>query len=268
MSAAARLPAAELSRLRVRDAGTNADHTAAVALVRQTGHIAMKALEEGATTLEMEKQIEEVLERLWTLRERDVMAPPGLAGETFDFEPAPAISEALRRGWLAVVHDGLELTPAGDKRAAGIIRRHRLAERLLFDVIHLDTDTMEAGACELEHSHILSEEATDRVCAFLGHPPTCPHGRPIPRGRCCEKFSQEVIPLVGPLSESTIGAAYRVVFIASRSHRRMDRLAAFGVVPGAALRLHQRLPTFMIQVGGTDIALEQEVAADIFVVPS
>jgi DtxR family Mn-dependent transcriptional regulator len=227
----------------------------------------MKPLDAGATALETEKHVEEVLERLWTLREQGVPARTDLTGESFDFEPAAATSEARRRGWLAVGRNGLELTPAGEQRAAGIIRRHRLAERLLFDVIHLDTEAMEAGACELEHSHILSEEATDRVCAFLGHPPTCPHDRPIPRGRCCEKFSQEVRPLVGPLSESAIGGAYRVVFIASRSHRRMDRLAAFGVVPGAVLRLHQRLPTFMIQVGGTDIALEQEVAADIFVVP-
>ncbi|MFN8624817.1 MAG: metal-dependent transcriptional regulator [Candidatus Binatia bacterium] len=214
-----------------------------------------------------EEQIEEVLECLWTVREQSATAPADLSGNSFQFDPAAAIAEARRRNWIATGRDGLSLTADGERRAAGIIRRHRLAERLLFDVIHLDRETMEAGACELEHSHILSEEATDRVCAFLGHPPTCPHDRPIPRGRCCEKFSHEVRALVTPLSQSPIGQGYRVVFIASRSHRRLDRLAAFGVVPGATLRLHQRLPTFMIQVGGTDIALEGEVAADIFVVP-
>ena len=227
----------------------------------------MKPVDGGSRALETGKHLEEVLEHLWTLREQAAAAPADLAGEVLDFEPAAAIAEGCRRAWLAVGRNGLELTPAGEQLAAGIIRRHRLAERLLFDVIHLDSESMEAGACELEHSHILSEEATDRVCAFLGHPPTCPHGRPIPRGRCCERFSQEVQPLVTALSQGAIGGSYRVVFIASRSHRRMDRLAAFGVVPGALLRLHQRLPTFMIQVGGTDIALEQDVAADIFVVP-
>ena len=58
------------------------------------------------------------------------------------------------------------------------------------------------------------------------------------------------------------------MFLASRLHRRLDRLCALGVVPGARLRLHQRLPAFIVQLGGTDIALEPEVAADIFVVPS
>jgi DtxR family Mn-dependent transcriptional regulator len=217
--------------------------------------------------MHVDQQIEEILERLWTSREQGTAPPTDLDGEEFDFDPHAALAEAVRRSLVVPRHNRLELTPAGDGRAAGVIRRHRLAERLLLDVIQVDSAAMEAGACELEHSHILSEEATDRVCAFLGHPPTCPHDRPIPRGPCCERFTHEVRPLVTPLSEGRIGADYRIVFIASRSHRRLDRLCALGVVPGAQLRLHQRLPAFIIQVGGTDIALEPEIAADIFVMP-
>jgi len=213
------------------------------------------------------QQIEELLERLWTARERGTRLRARLEGEAFDFDPAMALAEAERRGWIAVAADRLDLTPAGEDRAAGVIRRHRLAERLLCDVIQVDEIAMEAGACELEHSHILSEEATDRVCAFLGHPPTCPHDRPIPRGRCCEKFAREVRPLVTPLSDGSIGANYRIVFIASRSHRRLDRLCALGIVPSAVLHLHQRSPALILRVGGTDIAIEPEIAADIFVVP-
>jgi DtxR family Mn-dependent transcriptional regulator len=219
------------------------------------------------TPAHSDQPIEEVLERLWTLREQGVAARADLAGQTFDFDPIPVLSEAQRRGWVACSGEHLQLTPAGEQRAAGVIRRHRLAERLLHDVIRVDSAAMEAGACELEHFHILSQEATDRVCAFLGHPPTCPHDRPIPRGECCARFTREVRALVTPLTEGSIGGVYRIVFIASRSHVRLDRLCALGVVPGASLRLHQRLPAFMIQVGGTDIALEPEIAADIFVVP-
>jgi DtxR family Mn-dependent transcriptional regulator len=217
--------------------------------------------------MQTDQHIEELLERLWTLREQGAAARADLSGEAFDFDPTEAVTQGRRRGWVATSDGRLELTRAGDERAAGVIRRHRLAERLFFDVIQVDTAAMEAGACELEHSHILSEEATDRVCAFLGHPPTCPHDRPIPRGGCCEKFTNEVRPLVTPLGQGSIGGDYRIVFIASRSHRRLDRLCALGVVPGAQLRLHQRLPAFIVRVGGTDIALEPEIAADIFVVP-
>ncbi len=214
-----------------------------------------------------EQEIEEILERLWIGRERQNPVPANLAGQHLDFEPQAAVTEAAYRGWVVEREATLELTDDGAAKAAGVMRRHRLAERLLFDVIQVDSNAMEAGACELEHAHILSEEATDRVCAFLGHPPTCPHDRPIPRGRCCEKFTQEVRPLVSPLTEAHIGAVCRIVFIASRSHRRLDRLCALGVAPGAILRLHQRVPAYVVQVGGTDIALEAEIAADIFVLP-
>ena len=217
--------------------------------------------------MRIDAQIEELLERLWTQREQAVAVVPDLCGETFDFDAQVALDEAVRRGWVRTVAGELALTEDGEQRAAGVIRRHRLAERLLLDVVQLDNAAMEAGACQLEHSHILSEEATDRVCAFLGHPPTCPHDRPIPRGRCCEKFTQDVRPLVTPLSDGTIGADYRIVFIASRSHRRIDRLCALGVIPGAELHLHQRAPAFIVQVGSTDIALEPEIAADIYVLP-
>lgn len=210
---------------------------------------------------------EEVLERLWTTRERGVEPRADLGGEAADFDVPAAVEAARQRGWVRTTGGRIDLTPAGEQRATGVIRRHRLAERLLADVIHVDGEAMEAGACELEHFHILSEEATDRVCAFLGHPPTCPHERPIPRGRCCERFSAEVRPLVTPLSECPIGADYRIVFLASSLHRRLDRLCALGVVPGGKLHLHQRSPAFIVRVGETDIAVEPEIAADIFVLP-
>ncbi|HVN84581.1 MAG TPA: metal-dependent transcriptional regulator [Candidatus Binatia bacterium] len=216
----------------------------------------------------LEPQIEEVLERLWVARERGGSTSAGSAAASLDFDPSAALAEAQRRGWISRHNGAVDLTAAGESRAAAVMRRHRLAERLLCDVIQVDTDSMEAAACELEHSHILSEEATDRVCAFLGHPPVCPHNRPIPRGRCCDTLTRDVRPLVTPLSECAIGADFRIVFVASRSHRRLDRLAAFGVIPGARVHLHQRQPTFMIRIGGTDIAIEAGIAADVFVVPA
>jgi Mn-dependent DtxR family transcriptional regulator len=78
----------------------------------------------------------------------------------------------------------VELTARGRQRAADIIRRHRLAERLFTDSLALDSETeIEQQACKFEH--ILSPEATDKICTFLGHPKTCPHGAPIPPGQCC-----------------------------------------------------------------------------------
>src|SRR4030081_903165 len=78
----------------------------------------------------------------------------------------------------------VELTPRGHNRAADIIRRHRLAERLFTDSLAMDSETeIEQQACKFEH--ILSPEATDKICTFLNHPLPCPHGAPIPPGPCC-----------------------------------------------------------------------------------
>ena len=73
---------------------------------------------------------------------------------------------------------------ARPQTAGSIIRRHRLAERLFTDSLAMDSETeIEQQACKFEH--ILSPGATDKICSFLGHPKTCPHGAPIPPGPCC-----------------------------------------------------------------------------------
>ena len=88
---------------------------------------------------------------------------------------------------VEILADGFRLvdfTDRGRQRAADIIRRHRLAERLFTETLKIQNEAeIEQQACKFEH--ILSPEATDKICTFLGHPRTCPHGAPIPRGVCC-----------------------------------------------------------------------------------
>ncbi|PYX68594.1 MAG: hypothetical protein DMG78_24505 [Acidobacteria bacterium] len=128
-----------------------------------------------------EEQLDEVLEELWVLAENGEIA------EAHDHKPfVNPCHEALKP--VAVSSgDGtliVELTPRGRERAGSIIRRHRLAERLFTDSLAMDSETeIEQQACKFEH--ILSPEATDKICTFLGHPRTCPHGAPIPPGPCC-----------------------------------------------------------------------------------
>ena len=77
------------------------------------------------------------------------------------------------------------LTRRGRQRAADIIRRHRLAERLFTDSLALDSETeIEQQACKFEH--ILSPEATDKICTFLGHPEDLPAWGADTAGQCCD----------------------------------------------------------------------------------
>jgi DtxR family Mn-dependent transcriptional regulator len=156
----------------------------------------------------------------------------------------------------------LRLTAEGEQRARGVVRRHRLAERLLKDLLDLGEGAIESQACEFEH--ILSPEATDSVCTLLGHPPTCPHGEAIPAGPCCSATARTLRPVVTGLPHFEMGATGRIVFIAPKFHDRMDRLAALGVIPGSTVRLHQRSPSYVIELGETTIALDPEIAGEIY----
>jgi DtxR family transcriptional regulator, Mn-dependent transcriptional regulator len=86
---------------------------------------------------------------------------------------------------LVLLQNGtVNFTEAGSRRARDVVRRHRLAERLFKDTFRIDDHEAHSQACKFEH--IISPELDQRICSFLGHPKTCPHGNPIPPGECCE----------------------------------------------------------------------------------
>jgi DtxR family Mn-dependent transcriptional regulator len=211
--------------------------------------------------------VEELLETVFTEREEGKDAVEGVLARAASSHAGALGRDALREltelGLLRVEGERVALTATGEQRAQAVVRRHRLTERLFRDVLQLSDDATESQACELEH--ILSPEATDSVCTLLGHPPTCPHGKAIPPGPCCGAAQKTLRPLVTGLPSFDLGTPARIVFIAPRFHDRMDRLAALGVIPGSEIRLHQRAPSYVIEVGETTIALDPEIAREIYV---
>jgi len=111
-------------------------------------------------------------------------------------------------------------------------------------------------------------ERVESVCTFLGHPPACPHGRPIPRGECCDRIRTEIRPLVMRLTEAALGATVRIVFITPRSKKRLEKLSALGIVPGSRVRLLQRNPSFVLEIGQTTVAVDRDITDEIYVKPT
>jgi len=99
-------------------------------------------------------------------------------------EPARRVLSRMSDLHLVEMQNGeVQLTPVGSQRARDVVRRHRLAERLFKDTFSIDESEAHTQACKFEH--IISPELDQRICTFLGHPKTCPHGNPIPPGECC-----------------------------------------------------------------------------------
>ena len=213
-----------------------------------------------------ERVVDEVLEFIWSQRElgnrsiRQLIRIDEVARANADMT---TLEEMEKTGLVTLEGDTVYLTPMGEKLAQAVIRRHRLAERLLTEVLAVDEQSIEKEACTFEHT--LSPEVTDSICTLLGHPPTCPHGLPIPQGECCRKTGDEMKPLVQPLDRLGPGEMGRIIFIVSGIHTRLDKLSALGIVPGSTIRVHQKRPAYVIQIGETTLALDPEIIREIYV---
>ncbi|MBA2530373.1 MAG: metal-dependent transcriptional regulator [Euzebyales bacterium] len=122
------------------------------------------------------------LRTVWELEEEGIIPIRARLVERLGLS-APAVSETVARldqeGLVHVAPDRtLELSEHGRQLAIGVMRKHRLAERLLTDVIGLPWEEVHNEACRWEH--VISDAVEERLVALLGSPATCPHGNPIP----------------------------------------------------------------------------------------
>jgi energy-coupling factor transporter ATP-binding protein EcfA2 len=139
-----------------------------------------------------EIRFDHLLEQIWICGEKGTTAQverlraTGPAGHlpVVPEEPAARVLSRMSDMNLVELQNGeAKLTTVGSQRARDIVRRHRLAERLFKDTFEIEESEVQTQACKFEH--IISPELDERICSFLGHPKTCPHGNPIPPGDCC-----------------------------------------------------------------------------------
>jgi len=209
------------------------------------------------------KALDEYMEALWYLTEENDLSLErlrNLVDVTFNDE---IIGHLTSEQLIQVQGKKIELTPNGYEQAKQIVRCHRLAERLLADVLGMPLKEMEQGACEFEH--ILAPEIVDSICTLLGHPSECPHGLKIPEGKCCSQARETLTSAIVPLSKVQVGDQVKVCYINTKSDSRIHKLCHFGIIPGAHIKVHQKSPSFVVQHENTQIAIEQDIADEIFV---
>ncbi len=210
------------------------------------------------------RKVEEILESVWEAKEQGWEAGAEAVVTNAHGGASPAdLERAVEGGLLERSGAVVCFTDRGEAEARVIVRRHRLAERLLCDVLQVEDNVVESSACEFEH--FLAPEVTDSICTLLGHPTVCPHQHPIPPGTCCGRSAEDVGPVVRRLANVAVGERVKILFIASDLEKRLERLGSLGVIPGSMIRLTQRRPSFILEVDQTSLAVEREVAEGIYV---
>jgi DtxR family transcriptional regulator, iron-dependent repressor len=208
--------------------------------------------------------LEEYLEAIHELGEEGIVVIQARLAERLGHS-APAVSEMIRRirdeGYIELRGRSLLLTDKGRSVAESVVRKHRLAERLLTDIIGLPWDKahLEAGRWE----HVISDDVESRLVELLGHPTTCPHGNPIPGsgGVLAEAFM---------LSDSHQGDHVRLERVTEMIEIDQDSLSYLsdnGFIPGTEAIVTSRAPdgTLILDLGRRTIALGPTLAQQLFV---
>ncbi len=210
---------------------------------------------------------DEILERIWTqlagdAREVDLAHPLDLVElGTSRYD----LRELIDAGLLeeALGGNGVTLTEAGLDAAKDIVRRHRLAERLLADVLDVRGALLNESACQFEH--LLHSDIEQKVCLLLGHPRSCPHGRPIPPGPCCREGRAVGEGIVSSLVDMHPGERGTIAYLHTGRHDILRKLMALGLLPGAPVELIRTFPSYVFRLGETEYAVDRDIAAAVYV---
>ena len=222
----------------------------------------------GHSPQEYHPPVEEYLETMLGLDEEGVPVIQARIAERLG-RAAPSVSEMLDRltddGYVTREGRRLSLTESGRSLAEKVVRKHRLAERLLVDVIGLEWHKVhrEAGRWE----HVISDDVEARLIELLGDPATCPHGNPIPG-------SHSPAPAVEtrPLADVGEGETVRLVRISEEVEMNLGSLELLdqgGFIPGAVARVGGRDLEGTLEVtvdGGTEsIRVSRDLSSRLFV---
>ena len=207
-------------------------------------------------------RIEEYLESIYKLQQEQHPVSTSRLAEHLKLA-APSVSEMVKKlaqkGLISHTERGVCLTGEGSSIAKKVIRRHRLSERLLTDILGFKWDQVHDEACRLEHA--ISPEMEDRISESLGNPKTCPHGHPIPDRE--GNLKKVKVKLLSELKARDKGI---IVSVFEEDPKMLQYLATLGLMPDVCVKVDEVAPfggPLIVCVAGSRYALGREVASKI-----
>jgi len=210
-------------------------------------------------------EAEEYVEAIYRLQKRSDVAKTTELAEELHVVPGSITNtiEHLEKHGL-VKHEpykGVKLTAKGEKLALDVLRRHRLAERLLTDVLNVEWSDVHESACKLEHA--LTKNVTALLEKRLGNPKFCPHGNPIPteHGEIEEEKCY-------PLTEIDLKTACTVAKITDGKRGKLLTLDSKGIKPDVPIRVIEKKPSHIVLcVAERECTLSCRDASSVWVKP-
>lgn len=212
--------------------------------------------------MKLSDRAEEILEALWIAVEEQKQPYAEMDAIRVPTDD-PAYRELADLAFVEVRDGRVYFRPEGRDEGRKTIRRHRLAERLMMDVLNIRGESGEYKACQFEH--LLNEGVDTKVCTMLNHPTTCPHGKEIPPGDCCEEARRSGDLGVVPLTELRSGEDGEIAYLQTDDSKKMQKLMAMGVLPGNRIELMQTFPSYIFRVGFSEFAIDTAMAREIIV---
>lgn len=214
---------------------------------------------------EQDELTEEALSEIFEAQEAGIQSAPEIK-DLLDIKVKKGILDELKNKQLIEEQDHqIRFLKTGEAVAHGVIRRKRLAERLLKDVLNVKDEFIDPAACQWEH--ILSKEVTDSICTLLGHPTQSPRDLKIPRGECCRSVTTAVEPVICSLDKLSGGDKAKISYLLVKQNPELNRLLSLGLVPGTMIQVIQRFPTYVVQANESQLAFDDAIAQSIFVHP-
>ena len=211
--------------------------------------------------MKLSEKAEEILEAMWVVIEEE--GADFAEAERIGIDPADPSYKELTGNTLIEIKEGhIYFSQDGKEEGRRTIRRHRLAERLIMDVLSIRGAEGDEKACEFEH--LLKEGVAKKVCTMLNHPSTCPHGKPIPPGDCCNEARKSGDLGVLPLTEFKSNEEVEIAFIQTKDSKKMQKLIAMGVLPGNSIVVLQTFPSYIFRIGYSEFAIDSQMAREIF----
>lgn len=205
------------------------------------------------------------LKTIYNLEARGGAARTGDIAKVLNITPGSVTNtlEVLEGKGLVIrePYKGVNLTDAGRKLALSVFRRHRLAERLLFDVLGMGWAESHEEACKLEHS--MSEVVASSIQKKLDDPKTCPHGNPIP-----DENGGMTVLKADALSTLENGQDATITMIPDETTEVLRYLSTLGMTPGAKISVQEKAPfkgPMLVKVSGNSYPISLDVASGIFV---